>query len=82
MKETEGRCEVLGKQQNKLQINCDNSDDAINVFFKLGQLKRAKNQGKDNTPGRIGLGHQLFKHSGELMLEEVIALINNVWRSE
>ena len=33
------------------------------------------------SPGRDGLGHHLFKHSGELMREEVLALINKVWES-
>ena len=64
----------------KLLIDCDNSDD-INVFFSIEELQKAIAQGKDTSPGRDGLGYQLFKNSGDLLGEEVIALINNVWES-
>ena len=74
------QCEVLGKQVDKLQINSDNSDN-INLFFSLGELQKVINQRKDTSPGRDGLGYHSFKHSRELMREEVLALINNVWES-
>ena len=73
-------CEILGKHLDKLQINCDNYDD-FNMFFSLGEFQKAIDQGKDASPGRDGLGYQLFKLSGELMGEEMLALINNVWES-
>ena len=74
------RCEVLREQLDKLQINSDNSDN-INLFFSLEEIQKVTNQGKDTSPGRDGLGYHLFKHSGELMREEVLALINKVWES-
>lgn len=60
----------------ELQINCENSD-SINVFFSMVELKKAINQGKDASPGRDGLGYQLFKNCGEMIEEEALALINN-----
>ena len=51
------RCEILGKHMDKLQINYDNYDD-VNVFFSLGELQKAIDQGKDTSPGRDGLGYQ------------------------
>lgn len=32
-------------------------------------------RGKDTTPGRDGLGYQIFKHLDEVVLEEVLASI-------
>ena len=65
---------------DKLQINGDNSDE-IHLFFSPGELQKATNWGQYTSPGKDRLGYQLFKHSGELMREEVLALINNAWES-
>ncbi len=45
----------------------------------MQELKGAIGQGHNTTPGRDGLGNEIFKHMNDLALEEMLASINTVW---
>lgn len=75
--ENRRRDEIVKQQQGKLWLNDVNSD-IISLFFSIDELKR---QGKDTSLGRDGLEYQLFKQTGDLLLEELLALFNNVWNN-
>lgn len=65
------RCQISRTNMAKLLIDCDNYDD-INVFFSIEELQKAIAQGKDTSPGRDGLGYQLFKNSDDLLGEKLL----------
>lgn len=50
------RREEIGREQNKLQRNYDNSD-ATNLYFTMQELNKAIKSCSDTSPGRDGLGY-------------------------
>ncbi len=72
------RKKKLKDEKYKLEYNKDNMR-AVNVCFSLDELKQAIGRGKDTTPGRDGIGYQIFRHLDDTVLEEVLKLINVVW---
>lgn len=66
---------MLGLEGYQLGTNTDNSD-GINVVFSMQKLKHAIRRGHNTTPGRDGLGHEMFKQMDDLALEEMPSLIN------
>lgn len=71
------RDEIVETQQEKLHID-DVQSDVVDVFFSLDELKRTMKQGKDTSPGRDGLGYQLFKQVEGLLLQDLLSLFNKV----
>lgn len=69
---------MLEQEGHKLNKNNDNSD-VINLFFSLHELGRSIRRGRHTTPGRDGLGYEIFQHMDDFALEEALALINTVW---
>ena len=49
------------------------------MFFSMEELCRAISKGKRSAAGKDGIGYEFYKHMGELTLDEMLALINNVW---
>ena len=73
------RNETLRQHISKLEINEDNSD-TVNLYFSLEELRRAINKGRRTAPGKDGISYEIFKRLGEPVLDEILALINNVWK--
>lgn len=70
--------EIKAQNQDKLEFNNDNTG-YINLLLSSDELKRAIKQGKDTSPGRDGLSHQMFKQAGEMLVEELLSLCNKLW---
>lgn len=68
----------LDREGYKLSYSNENSD-TINLFFSMKELKKAIKQGSHTTPGKDGLGYEVFQNLCEVMLEELLCLINTVW---
>lgn len=50
------------------------------MFFS-DELKGAIKQGKYMSLCRDGLGYQVFKQAGDLLLEKPLALFNHLWEN-
>lgn len=55
------------------------SDD-FNVFFSLDELKRAIAAGRKTAPGMDNLHYELLKHVSDALLDELLSLMNDIWR--
>lgn len=73
------RGQMLEQEGYKLRANTDNND-VFNVFFSMQELKRAIGRGRNTTPGRDGLGYEVFKQMDDMALGELLALMNTVWQ--
>lgn len=52
----------------------------VNVFFSLQELKRAIAKGKNSAPGLDNLYYEMFNHLSDLVLEELLSLMNEIWK--
>ena len=46
----------------------------------MTELSRAIKKGGRTAPGKDGLSYEIFKNLGVLVLEEILALINSIWK--
>lgn len=69
---------MLDTEGYKLGQSDDNSD-VMNLFFSMRELRQAIKRGSPTTPGRDGLGYEIFQHMDEWTMGELLALINNIW---
>lgn len=68
----------LDREGYKLSYSNENSDTTI-LFFSMKELKKGIKRGSHTTPGKDGLGYEVFQNLGEVMLDEILCLINTVW---
>ena len=46
----------------------------------MEELGRAINNGGETAPGKDGIRYEVFKRMGDPVVEEMLALMNNVWK--
>ena len=73
------RNETLRQHIFKLGVNDDNAD-CVNLYFSIEELRRAINNGGKTAPGKDGISYEIFKRIGDPVVEEMLALMNTVWK--
>ena len=58
----------------------DDNTDRVNLYFSVEELRRAIKNGGKTAPGKDGISYEVFKRLGDPVVEEMLALINNVWK--
>lgn len=74
------REDILNEEGCKLNAMAPESVD-YNMFFSLKEVKQAVRDGANTTPGQDRISYEMLKHLDDIVLEEVLALFNYVWKA-